>query len=190
MPGRKPYDAFGAFVKPLTSALACVANTKILTSPGGKNDMGTVHTLYITGAGNDDGYITLTGDQSLELRARMYYEIIRDPRIGYGPYRVTTRGYDYSLRTSDGCAVLEYHWHPSGKSHEVAPHIHLGDAQLRPDAVLRNKQHLPTGRITFEAVVKSAIESGALPLCDDFAERLHETELRHVQYRSWAGGSP
>lgn len=186
MPGRKPYDAFGAFVGPLTDALACIAQTKILTSPDGKTALGPVHTLFITGTGNDDGFIGLAGAVGLELRARMYYEIIRDSRVGYGPYRVTTKGYDYSLRTADGCAVVDFHWHPNGNSHETSPHLHLGAAQLQPDAVLRNKQHLPTGRITFEAVVKSAIESGADPLRGDFAERLQETELRHVQHRSWA----
>lgn len=54
----------------------------------------------------------------------------------YRPYRVTTRAYDYSLRTSDHRGVIDYHWHPTGLSDETQPHIHLGTTQLAEDAVL------------------------------------------------------
>src|SRR4051812_5959406 len=184
MPGRKPYNAFSAFVGPLADALSCVAKVKAVASPGGKTELNKVHDLHLTGvAGN--GYVRLGGERRLELRARMYYEIIRDAREGYGPYRVTTKGYDYSLQTDDGCAVVDYHWHPLGQSHETAPHLHIGAAQLREDSVLSRKDHLPTGRITFERVIKTAIEAGATPLKTDWAECLHQTEYRHVLHRSW-----
>jgi hypothetical protein len=185
MPGRKPYEAFSAFVGPLADALSCVARARFAVSPDGKTAMGATHGLFLTGQDND-GYARLLGSPRLELRARMFYEIIRDSRPGYGPFRITTRGYDYSLRAADGCAVLDYHWHPLGNSHTEAPHLHLGDAQLRPDAVLRSKYHLPTGRITFEAVVKIAIESGARPMHEDYEQRLSATEYRHVLHRSWS----
>jgi len=157
------------------------------TSPGGKKEMNTVHTLFVTGPGNIDGYLRLRGPAGLEMSARLFYEIIRDSRDGYGPYRVTTRGYEYSLRTADGCAVIGYHWHPLGNSHVTVPHLHLGATQLRPNAILTGKGHYPTGRITFEAVVKSAIDHGAEPVRDDWDARLAETELRHLQHRTWGG---
>lgn len=59
-----------------------------------------MHKLYITGTARD-GYVYIGGPRSLEFRARILYEIIRDNRPGYGPYRITTRGYDYSICTSD-----------------------------------------------------------------------------------------
>jgi hypothetical protein len=189
MPGRKPYEAFGAFVGPLTSALSCVATAKYAVSPDGKNEVGQVHTLFLTGTDND-GYLRLAGDTGLELRARIYYEIITDDRPEYGPYRITTRGYDYSLRTSDGSSVLDYHWHPLSRSHEKAPHLHLGQALLRPDAVAKKKDHVATGRITFEAVVKQAIEWGVRPRFQDYEQRLASTEERHVLHRSWATAPP
>ncbi|MFI7075622.1 hypothetical protein [Micromonospora sediminicola] len=94
----------------------------------------------------------------------MYYQIITDPREGYGPYRVTTRGYDYSVRQTDGAAVIDYHWHPVGLSHEKRPHLHLGSSQLRADAVLSNKQHILTGRLTFESVIRDLLGMGAAPV--------------------------
>jgi hypothetical protein len=94
MPGRKPYEAFSSFVEPLAGALSCVGLAKPQASNGGKDTLGKVHTLHLTGVG-DDGYVKLGGAHGLELRARMYYRIIRDGRDGYGPFRVSTRGYDY-----------------------------------------------------------------------------------------------
>jgi hypothetical protein len=94
----------------------------------------------------------------------MFYMIIRDNRPDFGPYRVTTRGYDYSVRRADRSKVLDYHWHPAGLSHEQRPHIHLGSAQLADDAVLSNKQHLLTGRVTFESVIRDLIGGRRAPL--------------------------
>jgi hypothetical protein len=86
--------------------------------------------------------------------------------------------------------VLDYHWHPLGRSHEKEPHLHLGDTQLSNSAVLRGKDHLPTGWITFKAVIKSTIESGARPLRDDYKARLAEIEERNARFRSWSRRGP
>ncbi len=185
MPGRTPYEAYNAFVAPLASALSCVAHAKILCSPGGRELTNKVHRLHIGGSINDDGYARLAGDVKLELRARMRYEIVEDKRNGYGPYRITTRAYEYSLRQQDGQAVLDYHWHPDGVSHEIRPHIHLGSTQLRPDAVLTNKDHTLSGRMTLESVIRQAISYGVEPLRRDWDDRLAEAEAPHLLYRSW-----
>jgi len=76
----------------LADALKCVVITKIEHSEGGAAVVDRKHNLYITGRGND-GYKRL-GSSRLELRARMSYKIITDGRADYGPYRVTTLGYD------------------------------------------------------------------------------------------------
>lgn len=183
MPGRTPNDAFSAFITPLMDALKCVATTKIETSEGRRAVLGRKHNLHLTGRGND-GYLRL-GRSGLELRARMYYEIITDNRPDYGPYRITTRGYSYSIRTADGGAVLHYHWHPVGQSHEKRPHMHLGSAQLQPNAILSSKQHLLTGRITFESVIRDLIGMGVEPRYDDWADLLDVCETPHLLHRTW-----
>jgi hypothetical protein len=113
MPGRTPYEAYSAFVGPLADALSCVARVKALCSSGGKNALGVVHWLSFGGAGERD-YVPLRGAVKLELRVVMRYQIITDERKGFGPYRITTRAYEYSLQQQDGQAVLDYHWHPDG----------------------------------------------------------------------------
>jgi hypothetical protein len=167
----------------LTDALKCVAVAKITTSPGGRAVLNRKHSLLITGDDNN-GYLRLRG-LPLEFRARMFYKLIKDPRPEYGPYRATTLAYDYSLQTTDGAAVLEHHWHPTGLSHEVRPHIHIGSAQLSPDAVLAKKQHLLTGRITFESVLRDLIGMGVESRYDDWAELLDLCEAPHILFRSW-----
>jgi hypothetical protein len=184
MPGKTPSDAFGAFVTPLTSALNCLAVPRVAVSPGGRAQPDTKHNLYLTGPLESDAYLRLPGI-TLEFRARMFYKIIQDDRPHYGPYRITTLGYDYSIRRTDGAAVVDYHWHPVGRSHEKRPHLHIGSSQLRDDAVLSNKQHLLTGRVTFESVIRDLIGLGARPRMENHADRLVECEAPHLLFRTW-----
>lgn len=183
MPGKSPFEAFSAFVEPLTDALNCVVHPALDVTPGGKNNLNIRHALTLTARRPED-YIRLDGT-NLEFRARLAYKIIREPRAEYGPYRVTTCGYDYSARRTDGLAVMDWHWHPASVSHEPRPHLHLGSSQLQDDAVLSNKDHILTGRISLETVVRQLIDLGARPRVEDWDKRLQLREGVHVLYRSW-----
>ena len=187
MPGNTPYEAFSAFVTPLADALKCiVAFPRVEYSSGGSAVLDTKHNLHLTGRHPDnDDYLRL-GSTDIELRARMFYMIIRDEREDYGPFRITTRGYDYSIRKRDGTKVLDYHWHPTGLSDERRPHVHLGSAQLAEGAVLSNKQHLLTGRVTFEAVVRQLISLSVPPRYPDWSDVLDLCETPHLLYRTWS----
>lgn len=145
---------------------------------------------YWTFAG-EDGYIDLRGGRArLQLSGRMRYMIIEDNRHDYGPYRVTTRGYLYSLCTRDGQALVNYHWHPSGNSHVKTPHLHIGSAQLDQDAVISSAHHLPTGRITFEEIIRTAIKEFEVePFSDRWRDILDLCETPHRLYRSWPTAS-
>lgn len=184
MPGRTPYLAVEAFLDPLRRALACVAYTKILVPRAGYHVLDSEHFWSLPG--DDGGHVKLRGPARLELSARMRYMIISDTRKDYGPFRVTTRGYLYSLRTTSRQVVVAYHWHPSGKSHEKAPHLHIGSAQIDRDAVISEGHHLPTGRITFEEIIRLAIkEFDVEPYDDKWRDTLDLCETPHKLYRSW-----
>ena len=189
MPGKNPHEAFSAFVTPLTDALKCVldlSRLRVAYSSGGNAVISRKHNLHLTGLHPDnDNYVRLPGTD-LEFRARMYYKIITDEREDFGPYRVTTLGYDYSTRRADGSKVIDYHWHPSGLSDETRPHLHLGSAQLAEGAVLSHKDHILTGRVTFETVIRLLIRLGAQPRYPDWSDLLDLCETPHVLYRSWS----
>jgi hypothetical protein len=180
VPGKTPYEAYQQFVKPIERAVACVARTKLLIAPRG-HSLGTQYTMFFP---NGDP-VALRGEARLLLDLGLTYEIVEDTSIVGGPFRVTTRGYQHSLSSSNGLEIVGYHWHPSGKSHELRPHVHIGSSQLRDQAVLRNKAHVMTGRCSIEQVIRTAIQLGASPACADWSDRLDEGHEIFVKYRSW-----
>ena len=52
-------------------------------------------------------------------------------------------------------------------------------------AVLTNKLHVPTGRVSVERVIRSAIELGVEPIDDEWDKRLDESEGPFMRYRTW-----
>lgn len=53
------------------------------------------------------------------------------------------------------------------------------------------KLHLPTGRVSFEAVVRCLISDwGVTPARDDWREVLDDTERRFLAYRTWHSDAP
>lgn len=178
MPGQSPYEATEAFLSPIRNALSCVARAKIVTSTGGRHSVAEDHAWTINGdEGADLG-------QGRVFTATMGYRIIRDDREDYGPFRVTTKGYIYTL-TQGAHEHWSFHWHPAGNSWEKKPHLHLGDKILRNDAPITSKSHLATSRVSFEQAIRWTIEFGTAPLVDDWSNRLTLAETPFLLFRSW-----
>ena len=119
------------------------------------------------------------------LRVQMQYEIVPTEDADRPPWRISTRAYAYELQTMSGELVWSFHWHPTSSA--KAPHIHLGHTQLAPHAVLSQKAHHPTGRVSLESVVRACItEYNAQPLKDDWEKTLAQREADFQRYRSWS----
>lgn len=70
-------------------------------------------------------------------------------------------GYHYAISDAAEREILAYHWHPSGQSPAVDPHLHLGPAaQIRQSDLA--SAHLPTGLISLPDVVQLAIDGFAV----------------------------
>ena len=107
------------------------------------------------------------------LRLSHDYEIKGTAGNG-GSWQARTAGYIYELSTRTGEAILGFHWHPSGSSPEVGPHLHVYG---RTEPVSLRKAHLPTGLVTLPAVVRMAIrELGVEPLRPGWAVILDQAE--------------
>lgn len=183
MPGRTPQEAFKAFVEPLQAGISCIAQAKVCASKGGKDALGTLHSLYLTGSPRR--YVPLSG-VPLEFCGFMEYELIETGGKGDDRYRVTTKGYGYSIRTLQGERLVSWHWHPDGLSHETRPHMHLEEGLIGKSDHTNSKKHLIDERVTFETVVRNIIEFfGARPLVTDWDRRLHDSEDVHKMFRSW-----
>lgn len=78
-----------------------------------------------------------------------------------------TTGYDYRLLDRDGHPVLAFHWHPTGRSPVIDPHLHIETPTPHFDL---SKVHIPTGVISFADVVWCAItQLGVEPLRPDWS---------------------
>jgi hypothetical protein len=182
MPGRSPKEAVDAFLEPLKVALSCVTRGQLVLTRGAYGDVGETHQWQLNG---DDG--ATLGD--VRLRAGMHFEVLdrgasqRDQR-----FKVSTRGYVYGIELADdGDELISIHWHPNGTSPYRDPHYHLGEAAISPSGVFLARAHIASPRISFEHVVRSLVEdTGVRPLCDDWSERLSQTEALFDEHKSWS----
>lgn len=95
-------------------------------------------------------------------------------------------GYEYAMLCGDEqTEVWAMHWHPSGQSDEINPHLHLGLPLLNDTSPINNKDHLSTGRMTFEDAIRWLIKCGVEPLREDWANQLTLAETPHKLFRSW-----
>lgn len=115
----------------------------------------------------------------------MTWQIVEDEKPGYGPVRITTKGYGYSLMDAADRELWAFHWHPEGPSPERKPHLHLGSVILSDTSPFSNKAHLPIGRVTFENAIRWVFQSGVAPAHGDWDSRLALAEAPHLLYRSW-----
>lgn len=119
------------------------------------------------------------------LHLSMRYEVVKIDDLDRGPWKVRTRGYTYTLSTADTAEVVAYHWHPNGNPISW-PHLHMGSAALRPDAVVTHKQHLPTDRVSVEAIVRYCIsELGVPALRPSWQDTLATSEELFKKWRTW-----
>jgi hypothetical protein len=184
VPGRTTAEAYAAFIEPFKTAIACVGQAKIITSPGGTTRSIGLHAWTLNG---QDG-MPLRGGRV--LRATMQYEFLRDEYLEAGPWRCGTRGYIYALEERGG-ELIGYHWHPSGTSHYKAPHLHLGRPALADSGVISSGSHLPTGRVSFESFVRLLItDLGVPPQRDSWEVDLRLSEGIFELYRSWGTTPP
>ena len=171
MPGRTPAAAFRAFIEPLQAAAACLGNAKWVASEGGSTGDAGVHAVAL------NGFNGMALNDGFHLEAVIRYEFVMKD----GQHAVSTRGYMYTLRHL-GKEVFSIHWHPDGKSEYKMPHAHL---PIAVGSKLVTKQHMPTGRMTFEHAVEWAINFGVTAARGDWPRILADTRDVHIKHRSW-----
>ncbi|MFD7901041.1 hypothetical protein ACFV4G_02245 [Kitasatospora sp. NPDC059747] len=102
-----------------------------------------------------------------------------------GRYKVSTRGYMYSILRADESELIAYHWHPEAKGDVDYPHQHLGTALLCNEGPVSRKNHMRTGRMSFEDVVYNLIELGAVTMHLLHDQILKANRLRFEHWKSW-----
>lgn len=104
-----------------------------------------------------------------------------------GPWTVSTAEYIYEVSDQSDELIATFHWHPlTAQAGDGIPwpHIHAYGSR---EALTLHKLHLPTGRISVEAVVRFIIEDlDVVPRRDDWSAILDRHEQEFRQARSWA----
>ncbi len=113
-------------------------------------------------------------DDRVHLAATQTLTPYRDPERG--EYRCKTDRYSYTITGSDErTEMVSWHWHPETYH---APHVHVPSL---------DRHHIPSGRVTFESVVRFLIEDvGVGPARSDWATVLVQEEQSHLDFRSWS----
>lgn len=157
MPGRTPAEAVRAFTAPIQSALTCFADGRVGVDsyvPGTEGVM----------AFNRAEDVVLNGAARVSLSVAMRYCIVPNTATAR-KWKVSTTGWIYTLKDSDGALIADYHWHPGVTPGIAFPHVH-------PPNETATRRHLPTGRVLIEDVLALAIEAGAAPRDADKWERV------------------
>lgn len=109
------------------------------------------------------------------------YEIVRGP--DQRSWRVHTLGYAYELLDPADRRIVAYHWHPQPYNRVKSPHLHVPSHTAPVDL---SRVHLPTPRVSLEAVLRFAIdELGVEPLREDWRAVLEASERAYLAGRTW-----
>jgi hypothetical protein len=180
VPGRTPAEAVEVFLEPIRESLSCLCRAKLTLSAGGRGAVGQTHLLTLNG-----GRPVVLGG-GLTLDARIHYEIIRMPDARSQPFRITTRAYLHTIANDAGAELISAHWHPTGNSARRDPDWHVGSAALAEDGVFTPRAHIPSPRVSFEAVVRLAIDQfDVKPTREDWSEVIERCEQSFVSHRTW-----
>lgn len=162
-----PEEAAFHFAEAFQSTAACVCNARFNYPAVHPPD--TTRVLALAGGAD------VPVGNGLYLYASHQYAIAKDEE----GYVVRTGGYLYSVNSDvQGGELFGWHWHPESASWCLWPHVHVP---------ADHGDHLPTGRVAFEQIVRWLLQEARLPpLRADWEELLERNELDWRDRRSWA----
>ena len=136
----------------LQRALSCVTQSVLVDRSGAiESDFSLACQLT---AASDNGRIVLP--------VYHFFTLVADTsRDRHHRWEAHTTGYSYRIGDTDDREILAYHWHPSGRSLEARPHLHLG-AGAGPLRSELQKAHLGTGFVTPVPLITLLLESFAV----------------------------
>lgn len=175
MPGRTSSEAVSSFLAPLKEAFKVLDGPANLSvSPKGGYRKAVRYAWVLNGA---DG---MPLGRAGTFFAGMTFEIIdTDPDTNEfrHPLRVSTRSYNYKLRSPDGTDHWRIHWHPEGNSQITWPHLHMPPSYV----------HLRVDRTPLEQAILWCTQYDAPMTCDidEADQRLALTAVEHKLYKSW-----
>lgn len=182
MAGKTPYEAVKNYLNPIQLSLSCISHTVITVSPRGyENFDGHSHSLLI-----ERGYpIKLPASSGTYYLGIRHQYIIVEAEGDRGPYKVSTKAYEYKILNDKKQEILAYHWHP--QSQVKYPHLHIKQVSGSPISVLQ-KAHIPTSRIAIEDIVALLLDPnsfGVNPHRNDWETILESGRNKFHTWKTW-----
>jgi hypothetical protein len=120
---------------------------------------------------------------AIQLLLGHQFRVVRDGRMAW---HVSTVAYRYHLLDATGQELIGWHWHPGIGTDR--PHLHV------PADPVGRRAHVPTGRVSIEAVLAFLLNELDVPPrrdhADDFADVLAAAERPFIRHRRWHARGP
>lgn len=117
--------------------------------------------------------MALQGTPRLTLAVAEHLQAL--PAGGSGEVAVRDVAYLFGIGDESGRELLSYHWHPSGPSRIIGPHLHV-HADIQLGTAWLPKVHVPTGPVALQDVLRVLLEElGVEPIRDDWELVLEST---------------
>lgn len=189
MPGRDPKQAVDSFLAPLNESTACVlpATWSYHKPRDGKAVGGHYTALLNWGRPVEVQGITIQVEGSIPFTVIEQDINKRGEKVPRSQrFKVKTKSYWYTLARSNGAGeVVAYHWHPEAKGEVLHPHLHIGTGELNREGVLSRRNHMPSGRMSFEEVLVMLVDLGAEPLRADWEATVNRNLETFQAWRTW-----
>lgn len=160
MPDNTPGRAYQRYFNGLQTAVGCISHGRLTGLSQREPELNRAYSLVL----NNGDPEHLKGLNRIAFSAGQEFRVIRDERAIEGPFRATTIQYWYQFAVIDGPRLLTFHWTPetTDTRQRMYPHLHIESGLLNPDGPFNpdtfSKYHIPTERVSIEAVVRFAIE--------------------------------
>jgi hypothetical protein len=175
--GRTASEALTAFIEPLQRTLSCVTLATLLYRPA--------HPGHVQALAVSEEPIRLrlsTREAAPSLYVEQQYDLVKAPGER-GPWKVSTLAYRYRIDSAAGNELVLWHWHPKDRegrpNRYPDPHLHAQVGEL-------TGLHLPTDRVSLEAIVRLLLDGFEVqPRRDDWVDVLAASEAAFERWRTW-----
>lgn len=179
MAARSKEEARDALLSSLQRAVSCVTSAVIVRGQDPRTDA----LLDFGSFERQEVLLHLRDTARLEFSLFHTFTLKTDPDNSR-QWTASSRDYFYHLREYNGPEVIALHWHPGRPNQPDFPHLHVtgGSGSVTID----RKQHIPTGRVSLESVVRFAIvELGVRPLRPNWERVLDAGQAGFDAHRTW-----
>jgi hypothetical protein len=179
--GRTAQEAARNFLTPLKAAVGCVTREGFVAR--GTRVAGQQQTAHFR-----DGFAILNRRHGQPVSLELYHRyVVHEVEGNRGPWNASTVEYVYEISDERDDLIAAWHWHPSTTQTDDQirwPHVHAYGAR---DRLTLHKPHLPTSRISIEAVIRFLIQDlDVVPRRIDWDSTLIRNEKAFRRLRSWA----